>query len=285
MKTTVRVGRVEVTAIRDKAHSFDRAWHYPSVPEDAWAPYLDLIENDPGNAMVNFHCFLVRGNGRVVLIDTGWGPEMGPPGAPKSRGALPDRLAELGLAPADVDVVAFTHLHADHVGWNLVYDGDAFSPRFENARYLVSERDWSYFSSRSENHPNIVGQALPLERAGVLDTFPDGYRLSRSLLAVATPGHTPGHTSFLVESDGDRLFILGDLIHHPVVATETDWAHRFDADPGEAVLTRKHRLRRLEEDRTLVAAGHLNHPTFGRFGRRGGQRVWNPLVSGETTGA
>ncbi len=279
MRTTVRVGNVEVTAIRDKAHSFDRAWHYPSVPEEDWAPYLDLMESDPGNAMVNFHCFVVRGDGQVVLIDTGWGPELGPPGAPRSRGALPDRLAEIGLGAADIDLVAFTHLHADHVGWNLVYDGDAVSPRFGNARYLVSEQDWAFFSSRDENHPNIARQALPLVSTGVLDTFPDGHQLTRSITAVATPGHTPGHTSFVVRSGRKRLFILGDLIHHPVVATETGWVHRFDADPEEAVLTRRRQLRRLENDRTLVAAGHLNHPTFGRFERRDGRRVWQPRPS------
>ena len=284
MRTTVRVGNVEVTAIRDKAHSFDRAWHYPSVPEEAWAPYLDLMESDPGNAMVNFHCFVVRGDGQVVLIDTGWGPELGPPGAPRSRGALPDRLAEIGLGAADIDLVAFTHLHADHVGWNLVYDGDAISPRFGNARYLVSEPDWAFFSSRDENHPNIARQALPLERTGVLDTFPDGHQLTRSITAVATPGHTPGHTSFVVQSGREQLFILGDLIHHPVVATETGWVHRFDADPEEAVLTRKRQLRRLENDRTLVAAGHLNHPTFGRFERRDGRRVWQPRPIGDPGG-
>ena len=280
MRTTARVGNVEVTAIQDKAHGFDRSWHYPGVPEEAWAPYLDLIETDPGNAMVNFHCFVVRGNDRVVLIDTGWGPELGPPGAPKARGALLDRLGEMDLLPRDIDMVAFTHLHADHVGWNLVYDGDTISPRFENARYLVSEVDWAFFTSRDENHPNIARQALPLDRLGVLDTFSDGHRLTGSMTAVATPGHTPGHTSFMIHSAGERLFILGDLIHHPVIATETGWVHRFDADPEEAVMTRERELRQLEEDCTLVAAGHLNHPTFGRFERRGGRRAWQPRVTG-----
>ncbi len=279
MKTTIRVGDVEVTAIQDKAHAFDRAWHYPGVPEEAWAPYVDLLESEPGSAMVNFHCFVVRGDDRVVLVDTGWGPELGPPGAPRSRGALPERLAEMGLQPEDVDLVAFTHLHADHVGWNLVYDGEAIAPRFANARYLVSENDWTFFSAREENHPNIARQALPLESTGVLDTFSDGHRVTPSVTAVATPGHTPGHTSFVIHSGSERLFILGDLIHHPVVATETGWVHRFDADPREAVVTRKRELRRLEKDRTLVAAGHLNHPSFGRFERRDGQRKWLPWPS------
>jgi len=277
MRATLRVGDVEVTAIRDKAHDFDPGWHFPSVAEDAWAPYRDLMNGPDAYVMVNFHCFVVRGDDRVVLIDTGWGPELGPPGAPRSRGSLLDELAGLGIAPSDVDTVAFTHLHADHVGWNLVYDGESISPRFSNARYLVSQLDWSFFNGRSENHPNIAQQALPLGDMGVLDTFDDGHTLTPSLTAEATPGHTPGHTSFVVASAGERLFVLGDLIHHPVIANETEWVHRFDADPARAVATREGVLQRLEEEQTLVAAGHLAHPTFGRFARSGGRRVWQPL--------
>ena len=186
------------------------------------------------------------------------------------------------MVPGDIDTVAFTHLHADHVGWNLVYDGDTISPRFPNAGYRVSEDDWSYFTGRDQNHPNIARQALPLEEVGVLDTFSDGRTLTRSITAEATPGHTPGHMSFVVQSGGERLFILGDLIHHPVLATETDWVHRFDADPSRAVATRRRMLDRLEEERTLVAAGHLSHPSFGRFEREGGRRVWKPEHTGET---
>ena len=282
MRTTVRVGDVRVTAIRDKAHGFDRAWHYPAVPEEAWGPYRDLLDGHPGGALVNFHCFLVYGDDRVILIDTGWGPELGPPGAPKSRGDLLEELSYLGLQPGDIDTVAFTHLHADHVGWNLIYEGDRILPRFANARYLVPEEDWSFFSAREENHPNIARQALPLDEVGVLDTFPGGLTVTRSLTAESTPGHTPGHTSFVVQSGGERLFILGDLIHHPALATETRWVHRFDADPAAAVATRGRILDRLESEGTLVAAGHLSHPSFGRFEQVDGRRIWKPEHLAET---
>jgi glyoxylase-like metal-dependent hydrolase (beta-lactamase superfamily II) len=271
------VGDVEVTAIRDKAHDFNRSWHYPDVPEEAWEPYRDLVEGPDAYVVVNFGCFLVRGDGRVVLIDTGWGPELGPPGAPKSRGALLHELDGLGIGVDDVDTVAFTHLHADHVGWNLVTTADGLVPRFTKARYLVPELDWQYFSARKELHPNIRQQAIPLGDLDVTHLFTDGHPLTPSVVAEATPGHTPGHTSFVVSSGGEQLFILGDLAHHPVVLNEPEWVHRFDVDPATAVDTRKKVLERLEQEATLIGAGHFRHPSFGMVRRVGGRRVWRAL--------
>jgi glyoxylase-like metal-dependent hydrolase (beta-lactamase superfamily II) len=170
------------------------------------------------------------------------------------------------------------------VGWNLVYEDEKILPRFTSARYLVSEPDWAFFSARDENHPNIAQQAIPLDDIGVLDTFNDGHPLTPFLTAEATPGHTPGHMSFVVQSSGERLYILGDLIHHPVIAHETDWVHKFDADPEMAVATRKKVLDRLEREETTVAAGHLQHPSFGRFARVDGRRVWKPIDVGPSLG-
>ena len=96
MRTTIRVGDVEITAIADKAHDFNPGWHFPAVDPEAWEPYSDLIEGPDGYVLVNFHCFLIRNGSQTVLIDTGWGPELGPPGAPKGPGALMDDLEGLG---------------------------------------------------------------------------------------------------------------------------------------------------------------------------------------------
>ena len=72
MRTTIRVGDVEITAIADKAHNFNPGWHFPSVDPEAWEPYSDLIEGPDGYVLVNFHCFLIRNGSQTVLIDTGW---------------------------------------------------------------------------------------------------------------------------------------------------------------------------------------------------------------------
>ncbi|GII60807.1 MBL fold metallo-hydrolase [Sphaerisporangium krabiense] len=267
MAVRVSVGAAEIVALRDGEHPLDRAWHFPGVPAQAW-------EGQDGRPL-NFGGYLVETDGKVVLVDTGWGPYLGPPGGLARPAALLEELAEAGYTPAEVDLVVFTHLHPDHVGWNLVLDpGQDPRPRFPNARYLVPRADWEHYRDLEHKHPNIVQQALPLEELGVLRLIEDGHRVTPSLRAVALPGHTPGHTGYAL---GDReAFLLGDLAHHPVVLRETGWAQRFDFDPEQAVATRERTLAELEDTGTLVAFGHFPHPGLGHVIRKEGRRAWLP---------
>ena len=112
----------------------------------------------------------------------------------------------------------------------------------------------------------------------MLDTFEGEHQVSHSLRALPTPGHSPGHSSFVLSSGGEHCFVLGDLAHHPIIATETDWVHRFDWDPEQAPWrSASASSAQLEADGTLVAAGHFPQPGFGRFVRVDGRRVWRPL--------
>ena len=277
MGLSLQIGDVEVVAVQDREHHFSREWHFPGVPEEAWEPYRDLISGPDGYVMLNFACFLIREEGRTLLIDTGWGPEMGPPGAAATPARLLEELTVHGVGVSDIDTVAFTHLHPDHVGWNLVTEGESIRARFDRARYLVPRSDWEHYSSLDEMHPNIRQQALPLSNLGVMDLFDGETTLSPSVTSLPTPGHTPGHTSFVVMSGSEKLFILGDLAHHPVIINEPDWVQRFDQNPEQNSLTRKRIFSQLEQDQTLVAAGHFQYPGVGRFARVDGRRVWKPL--------
>lgn len=281
MAHAIRVGDATVVALRDKSHHVETTFHFPSVPREAWAPYADLL-TDEGLIPLNFGCFLVIADGRVVLIDTGWGPEAGPPGRPAGPGRLLDELAVAGVGPDDVDVVAFTHLHPDHVGWNLTPDRDGgWRPTFSRARYLVPAADVAHYRAREQVHPQIRQQGLGLVdvAADAVDLVDGDGPVTPSVAAVATPGHTPGHRSFVVSSGGERLFILGDLTHTPVIAQETAWVNVFDWDRDMARATRERVLARLEADRTLVGAGHYPHPSVGRFVRVDGRRRWHPIAA------
>ena len=279
MATRVRVGDAEITGLVDRQHPLSPEWHYPDVPAEAWDPYREML-SDEAFALLNFRAFLVRADGRTILIDTGWGPKHTPPGAPASPARLPEELAEVGATFEDVDLVVFTHLHADHVGWNLAYDGPEGSrpsPRFSGARYLVPADDWAHYNKVEKMHPNIAEQALPLADLGVLDTFEGEHQVSPSLRALPTPGHSPGHSSFVLSSGGERCFVLGDLAHHPIIAAETHWVHRFDWNPEQAREQRERVIGQLEDEGTLVAAGHFPQPGFGRFVRVDGRREWRPI--------
>ena len=279
MARAIQVGDATVVALCDKFHDVETTFHFPSVPIDAWAPYADLL-TDEGLIPLTFGCFLVIADNRRVLIDTGWGPAAGPPGRPAGPGRLLDELAEVGIGPDDLDIVAFTHLHPDHVGWNLVRDGEdgPWRPRFRNARYLAPRDDWDSYRSREQVHPLIREQALGLEGSPVLDLVGSDGVVIPSLTGVATPGHTPGHRSFVVQSGGERLFILGDLTHSPVIAHETAWENTFDWDKLLARATRERVLTELESEGTLTGVAHYPHPGFGRFARVGGKRRWVPLT-------
>ena len=99
-----------------------------------------------------------------------------------------------------------------------------------------------------------------------------------SLVGISTPGHTPGHRSFVVQSGGERLFILGDLTHMPVLAHETGWDNAFDWDKPLARATRQRVLADLEAEGTLTGVGHYPLPGFGRFTTIDGIRRWVPIA-------
>jgi glyoxylase-like metal-dependent hydrolase (beta-lactamase superfamily II) len=278
MATRVPIGDAEIIGLVDRQHTLSPEWHYPDVPAEAWDPYREMLTDD-AYSLLNVRAFLVRADDRTILIDTGWGPRHAPPGAPATPARLPDEMAEFGVTMDDVDLVVFTHLHADHVGWNLAYESEesAPSPSFRNARYLVPADDWAHYNRIEQMHPNIREQALPLGGLGVLDTFEGEHQVSPSLRALPTPGHSPGHSSFVLDSGGERCFVLGDLAHHPIIGTETAWVHRFDWQPDQARAQRERVLDQLEADNTLVAAGHFPQPGFGKWERVDGRRVWRPL--------
>jgi len=172
----------------------------------------------------------------------------------------------------------FTHLHPDHVGWNLVRDEDGTPrPPASLSRATSSRRPNGATTAPCKTHPNIRLQALPLAGLGVVDLYAGDHAVAPSLATVATPGHTPGHQSLVLTSGGERLCILGDLAHTEANAHETEWVQRFDWDPEAARATRRTVLGRLEATGELVAAGHLPHPGIGRFGRVNGRRTWRPI--------
>ena len=227
---------------------------------------------------MNIGSFLVRSDGKTVLVDTGLGrtPQ-------KFQGAtygllLKDMNAH-GVGADDIDMVVMTHLHGDHIGWNLAWAGNVPRPVFPNARYWVPRRDWDVYARGPglQGDSIIKEQVVPLESLGLLDLMEGSQILTSNLTALPTPGHTPGHTSILVSSGGERAVILGDAAHVPAQAQETDWCPRADRDPDVSRATRIDLMDRMEREDALVASGHFPSPGFGRLVRLKGRRYWRAL--------
>jgi glyoxylase-like metal-dependent hydrolase (beta-lactamase superfamily II) len=161
------------------------------------------------------------------------------------------------------------------VGWNL----SSGKPTFPKARYIAPRRDFEYWTQPEvlEKAAHVQNQVMPLTELKLLDLVDDGYKITDELTSVPTPGHTPGHTSVMISSQGERAFVLGDVAHTPAQAHYTDWNPIFDILQDVSRKTRNDVMNMLEKDGILVSAGHFPDPGFGHFMRVEGRRWWKGL--------
>jgi glyoxylase-like metal-dependent hydrolase (beta-lactamase superfamily II) len=274
----VTVGNVEIVSLLDTPMEFPAGMFFPNNAPTDFDPYRDQYPDaygSGGNLRTYAHCFALRSKGKTVLVDTGIGP-----GPVAVLGGISGHLAEdmsaKGVVPDSVDAVVFTHLHPDHVGWNLTAEN---APTFSKARYLVPQADWDFFTASdvASQNPHIGASVLPLKDLGVLDLFSGEKTLTEELTTYPTPGHTPGHTSIMVASAGEKAIITGDIAHHPAQADQTEWCCGFDGEPSQAVASRRKIFDQLEADGLVAAISHFPDPGFGKLVRLEGKRVWQAL--------
>ena len=259
----MRVGSIDVQPVLDGEGRFSPTRAFRGTTDEQWAVHRDLLDAD---GMLGFAMggFLVRSGDRVVLVDLGLGPRsfMGIQG-----GALLESLGALGVQPADVTDVVFTHLHADHIGWAT--DADAV-PVFERATYRCDPADWQHFTI---DHPGEEAEKLaPV--ADRLEMWEPGTTIVPGIDTLAAPGHTPGSTVIVISQGTERAMLLGDVVHCPVELLDDEWGALFDVDPALALRTRTALARELEGTATPVAATHFAGLQFGRLLAAEGQRRW-----------
>lgn len=273
----IRVGNVEIVALSDGLLEFDLCNFFPTIPEARWQPYEAHLHDH--HVRFNLGSYLIRSDGRTILVDTGLGPK--PADMPDAQwGELLDDFRRKGVRPEDVDAVVMTHLHRDHIGWNLTSDNGRYVPTFPNARYWMSRTDWETSHRpdvQPQRYPNAPQCAWPLEELGLIEFMQGEHGITRELTAVPTPGHTPGHVSILITSQGQRALVLGDAAHSPVQIENPDWVSRADMDPDLTRATRRALFDRLEREDILVAAGHFEAPGYGKVVRLEGRRYWRGL--------
>lgn len=258
------VGRVEITSLSDGGFDSSVSSIYASVPSSAWTPFHGIDVTPEGMLHMNVGCYLLRTPRLVVLVDTGVG------------GGLLKDLEGHGVRPEEVQLVTHTHLHGDHIAWNISGAGAEACPTFPNARYAVPRGDWDYFVEPASPGYNrsVEAKFLLLKQRGLVELVDDGHKLSPELTVWATPGHTPGHSSIVVESGGQRAVVVGDALIHPIEVAHPDWQSSFNQDPVKAIETRWKLLDRMEQEGSLGAVSHFFAPGFGRVAREGGSRVW-----------
>ena len=274
----ITVGNIDILSLSDGKLEFDICSFFPSIPDELWTPYRDHLSSD-GKVSFNLASFFMRSDGKNILVDTGMGPKTDRnPDA--EWGELLDDLRGHSIEPSDIDMVVMTHLHRDHVGWNLTEDGDGYIANFPNARYLMSLMDWKACHDPDlikERFPNADRCVWPLEGLGLIDFMDGEFAITSELTAIPTPGHTPGHVSIQINSQGDKALILGDVLHNTAQLQELDWSSRADIDPDIARVTRRSVVETMENEDYVVLAGHLPSPGFGKILRLNGVRYWQGI--------
>lgn len=262
-----RVGEVSVTALSDGYLDAPYSILANMAPDEAEALLTEGFQPAPPRISVN--CFLLRAGGRTALVDTGSGDTMGP-----TLGQLPRMMAACGVSHADIDTVLLTHMHPDHSNGLTGEDGTRLFPE---AQIVVGEADLRHWhddaamARANESQKVRYFQGARFQAAPYMDRMSDARgEVFPNVTAVPLPGHTPGHTGYLIESAGESLLVWGDVCHIPgIQLRRPEAAMIFDSDPDAAAATRKRILDRAASERLLVAGMHLHFPGFGHVARQG----------------
>jgi glyoxylase-like metal-dependent hydrolase (beta-lactamase superfamily II) len=286
-----KIGDIQVNAISDGASSFPLTDSYISnAKKDAVNAALDKAFL-PKDQITTFYAPLVLNTGgKLVVIDTGNGP--GALATSKGKvGQFVTNMAAAGFDPAKIDMVVISHFHGDHVNGLLTADG---APLYPNAEVLVPAVEWKYWMDDGEmsraSGERMAGQFKNNRRifeAGLkkkVTPYEWGKEVAPGLLAVESIGHTPGHTSYVLSSGADKLFIQSDVTNLPALfASNPGWHVMYDQDPAQAETTRRRVYDMLVADKMRVQGFHYPFPANGFVEKDGnGYRLvpapWSPVI-------
>lgn len=237
-----------------------------------------FIEPLTHELVVAYQSFVVQTRTRNILIDAGVGNHKRRPTKPwqhnLSTGYL-GNFAAAGLRPQDIDLIVFTHLHADTLGWSTKLQNGQLVPTFTSAKYLFPVEDFDRLNRLHQSHPAepvlggaFVDSVLPIIDAGVALLVESDHVIEQKgddgVWLESMPGHTPGNVMVHVKADTFHVVLAGDMLHHPVQLMEPHLVMAEDGDLEEAVASRRRLLRTYADTNTIVLSGHFPTPTAGR---------------------
>jgi glyoxylase-like metal-dependent hydrolase (beta-lactamase superfamily II) len=267
--TTKQVGEFTVTAVSDGV-LYSNHDVILGVDKDDSARLTGVPYGQPLPLDVN--SFLIRHRGKLILSDAGTGQALQP--IQKHLGKLPENLRAIGVDPSAIDIVMLTHLHSDHSMGLLDEQG---KPVFTKAELVIHEVEAGFWLDRAlqPSDPERIVANSNKQRA-VTAPYRDRIRRIRDgevlpgITAILRPGHTPGHTNWLIQSGSERLLIWGDIVHLAAVQLARPEARLiYDVDTDLAAATRAKVLEWAASEQLTVAGAHLGFPGFGRVTRSG----------------
>ncbi len=245
------------------------------------AQAAQLVGSADGSVFIPVNNFLIRRGGKVIMIDAGAGNTMQP-----TLGRLPANLRAAGVLPESVTHIVMTHLHPDHA--NGLVD-DAGAPHYPNAEIVVHETEAAFWMrGDAANDPDRVKGNRARTRIN-LKPYRDRIRRVRDgeefsgFTPVLAPGHTPGHTCWVLAAGGggrggDGGFMaFGDVVHLSAIQiAHPEAALTYDLDKDRAIRSRKRILDMAASERLAIAGAHVNAPGFGYVVRKGLSFAFEP---------
>jgi glyoxylase-like metal-dependent hydrolase (beta-lactamase superfamily II) len=286
-----KVGDVQVTVVSDGVNTFALGDSFiPNAKKDDVAAALEKAYMPKDKVSIQFGPLVINAGGKLIVLDTGNGAAA----LANSKGAVGQfsaNMAAAGFDPKAVDLVVISHFHGDHINGLLNADG---TPAFANAEVLVPSVEWKFFMddgemsrATGERMPGVFKNARRVLETGLkkkVTPYEWGKEVAPGLLAVETPGHTPGHTSYVLSSGTGKVFIQSDVTNVPYLfAANPGWHAFFDQDADMAEKSRRKTYDMLVADKLQVQGFHYPFPGLGNVEKDGnGYRVipapWNPVI-------
>ena len=275
---SLRLDDVIATYVVDGVLAMNPTAFFPGIPCGYWSTRPELLTLH-GEILMSAGGLLVERDRKSLLIDAGVGTTtIDFAFGDVDCGSRLDVLRAVGRRPENIDVVAFTHLHFDHAGWAFANGAKTFP----NARYVLAAQELAPYASGTHRAdrttPWHVISRLTADSSS-LDLINDDDEIFPNVRAMVTPGHSPGHTSYVIASRaGRRLVALGDAFHTPGQLTHPEWLSIADPDPQGVQSARRRLLAELAKPDTIGFGFHFGDQPFGRVTTdNAGEVTWAPV--------
>ena len=262
-----KVGKVKITKVVELETVGSTKFILPLATNEEIRKLPWLIPHfatEEGRLKMSIHSLLVETPKHRIIVDTGLGNDKQGRNVPtwnNRNDPFLEKLTLAGFPPDAIDTVLCTHLHVDHVGWNTRLEGGQWVPTFANARYLFGRTEYEHWRDHSEEPSQAAvfnDSVRPIMDAGKAELIASDARLTEEITMIPTPGHSPGHMSVHILSDGEEGLLTGDVAHHPCQMAHLDWSSTVDSDPVQSAVTRRQLFSRFADQPTLVIGGHYD---------------------------